>query len=886
MTPSDTVKTESSTRDQTGEPDSLLRAEQVHHLFAYAPVSMLATAVGSLVLGGILWNVASQTAILIWGVVNIGFVLARYHLLRGYMLADSESRRSRRWYTRYMALLGCSGIAMGSAGILLFPSGSPAHQLFLTFLLGGMTAGAVGWFSITPTAYLAYSIPTVLPILVKLLSSGNGLQPLMGGLLLLFSGLMFLNAHSMGRVMRGTFRAQLDRLALIDSLTAEKSRAENAAKALEREMLERIEAEKALQDSELQFRMLVETLNEGLSVVNEHGIIDYVNERLCEIVGYAEEELLGKPVADLFEEPFRPRFEDESFLRRVRRPTSKEMELVTPSGARVTILVSASPLFDDSLTFRGVIAAITDITYLKTAQRKLRESEEKYRMIFENSPLGIIHFDGSGRVTACNPAFGRISGTHADQLLGGSLLDYLEDEGMKEAVRTCLSGKSGHYEGNYRSAARDTWSYLKADYGAILAEDGSSLGGIGIIEDVSDRKRAEREMQDQVRFLQTLINTIPNPIFYKDVNGIYFGCNRAFEDRMGLKREEIIGKTVYDILPHSLAQPYDHMDKELLAKSGEDTSEAVLLYADGTLHSVLVNKATFSDADGNVAGLVGVDVDITERKLAEEELRRAHDDLEKRVAQRTAELAAANEELRLEISERKKAEDALRESSEKLKFFAYSVAHDLKSPAIGIFGLTRLLHKYYSELLDERGKSYCDQILKSSEHLAALVDEINVFVAAKEAPMRFELIQAQEILQMVREEFSPRFSLREIQWVESVNAVEVRADRLSMLRVLRNLVDNALKYGGDPLTEIRVDHRDLEDAHLFSVSDNGVGIDWEDTDKIFGLFQRNSTSRGIEGTGLGLAIVKEIVERHGGKIWVEPREGGGTVFSFTLSKGL
>jgi PAS domain S-box-containing protein len=860
--------------------------EQIHHLFAHAPVTMPATVISSLILAGIFWNVASRQAILIWLVVNIGFVLARYDLVLRYRRADTESRRSGRWYARFVVLLGCSGIAMGSAGIFLFPSDSPAHQMFLTFLLGGMMAGAVGAFSITLGAFLSYSVPTVLPVLVKLLSLGTGVQPLMGGMLLLFSGLMILSAHSMGRMTRETYRARLDHLTLIDSLTAEKSRAENALEALEHEMLDRIEAQKALQASELQFRMLVETLNEGLSVVDEHGIIDYVNERLCEIIGYAEEDLLGKPVADLFEEPFRPRFEDESFLRRVRKRTSNEMELVTPSGTRVTILVAASPLFDDSLKFRGVIAAITDITYLKTAERKLRESEEKYRMIFENSPLGIIHFDRNGRVTACNPAFGSILGTNAGQLLGVSLLDYLEDEGMKEAVRTCLSGKSGYYEGNYRSVTRGSWSYLKADYGAILAEDGCPLGGIGIIEDVSDRKRVEREMQDQVRFLQTLINTIPNPIFYKDVNGVYFGCNRAFEDRMGLKREEIIGKTVYDILPHALAQPYDDMDKELLAKSGEDSSEAVLLYADGTLHSVIVNKATFSDADGNVAGLVGVDVDITERKLAEEELRRAHDELEKRVAQRTAELAMANEELRLEINERKKAEEALRESSEKLKFFAYSVAHDLKSPAIGIFGLTRLLHKYYRDLLDERGNSYCDQILKSSEHLAALVDEINVFVSAKEAPLRFELIQLQEILQLVREEFSPRFSLREIRWVESIGAVEIRVDRLALLRVLRNLVDNALKYGGDPLTEIRINHEEQKEIHLFSVSDNGVGIDWEDTEKIFGLFQRNSTSRGIEGTGLGLAIVKEIVERHGGEVWVEPREGGGTTFHFTLSKNL
>lgn len=868
------------------DTEARLWSQQVAHLFAHAPLNMLATLVSSLILGAVLWSVTGHGVLGLWVLLNVGLLIPRYLVVRQYRHADPQSKRLPHWYRRFAVLLGCSGLAMGSAGFLLFPIESLIHQVFMIFILGGMVAGAVGAFSITAGAFLTYTVPVILPLLVKLLTFGTAMHAVMAGMLSLFFMLMMLNVLSIGRATRSSFTARLDHLSLIESLTAEKSKAEGAVKALEREMADRLEAQKALQSSELQFRMLVETLNEGLSVVNERGTIDYVNDRLCEIIGYPEGELLGKPVADLFEEPFRPRFEEASFQRRMKRRTSTEMELVTPRGERVSILVSASPLFDELEVFRGIIAAITDITFLKKAERSLRESEMKYRMIFQSSPLGIIHFDGNGVVTACNPAMGEIAGMDKQQFIGISLPDFLEDEAMKTAIESCLAGRQGHYEGHYQSVVGRRWSYLKATYGPILAEDGAVLGGIGVIEDVSDRKRAEKEMQDQLRLLQTLMNTIPNPVFYKDVNGIYFGCNRAFEDRIGLKREEIIGKTVYDILPHSIAEPYDSMDRHLLANPGEDSSEGVLLYADGSLHAVIVNKATFTDAEGNVSGLVGVDVDITDRKRAEEELRRAHGDLEIRVAQRTAELARANEELKLEISERRKAEEALREGSEKLKLFAYSVAHDLKSPAIGIFGLTRLLHRYYSDLLDERGKGYCDQILKSAEHLATLVDEINAYVAAKEAPLRLEAVNVREVLQMVRDEFSARLRLREIQWLESIGGDELRADRLSLVRLLRNLVDNALKYGGDPLTEIRIVCRELEDAHLFSVSDNGVGISREDKEKIFGVFQRNSTSRGTEGTGLGLAIVKELVDRHRGRVWVEPGNEGGTTFFFTIAKDL
>lgn len=139
---------------------------------------------------------------------------------------------------------------------------------------------------------------------------------------------------------------------------------------------------------------------------------------------------------------------------------------------------------------------------------------------------------------------------------------------------------------------------------------------------------------------------------------------------------------------------------------------------------------------------------------------------------------------------------------------------------------------------------------------------------------------------MVQDEFSARLRLRQIRWSAAVEAEEVRADRLGLLRLFRNLVDNALKYGGEPLSEIRVDYKELEDAHLFSVSDNGVGISREDAEKIFGLFQRNSDSWVTEGAGLGLAIVKELVERHQGEVWVEAGAGGGTTFFFTISKEL
>jgi light-regulated signal transduction histidine kinase (bacteriophytochrome) len=256
------------------------------------------------------------------------------------------------------------------------------------------------------------------------------------------------------------------------------------------------------------------------------------------------------------------------------------------------------------------------------------------------------------------------------------------------------------------------------------------------------------------------------------------------------------------------------------------------------------------------------------------------------VKERTAELASTNAQLTHQIEERRRAEEALKDASEKLKLFAYSVAHDLKSPAVGVYGLTKRLSKYARDVLDEKGRNYCNQIMRTAEHIANLVEKINVYIATKEARLTIETVNIGEILQMLKDEFSAQLSIRQIDWLKAETTAEIKADRLCMLRTFRNLVDNSLKYGGERLSKIWTGYEESEDFHIFSFSDNGKGLKEEDSEKVFGAFQRNETSRGVEGAGLGLAIVKEIAEQHGGKVWVESRSKRGITFYISISKNL
>jgi PAS domain S-box-containing protein len=240
-----------------------------------------------------------------------------------------------------------------------------------------------------------------------------------------------------------------------------------------------------------------------------------------------------------------------------------------------------------------------------------------------------------------------------------------------------------------------------------------------------------------------------------------------------------------------------------------------------------------------------------------------------------------------DITERKQIEEALQKSSEKIKLFAYSISHDLKSPAIALYGLTKRLHKDYEDILDEKGQRYCERILKTAGQIAALVEQINVFISTKEAPLNIERLAPKEVLQVIREEFSSQLNLREIRWSEPDDIPEIEADRLCLIRALRNLVDNALKYGGDALSEIDIKYKGSGEFHILSVKDNGTVPTKQDSQQdIFAPFVRGKTSKGIQGSGLGLTILKEIAEKHGGEVWFEHGHERGVTFYISILKNI
>ncbi len=258
--------------------------------------------------------------------------------------------------------------------------------------------------------------------------------------------------------------------------------------------------------------------------------------------------------------------------------------------------------------------------------------------------------------------------------------------------------------------------------------------------------------------------------------------------------------------------------------------------------------------------------------------------LEKRSLLR--QLTEQNNRLQQEIRGRAQLEEKLREEANKTMLFSYSIAHDIKAPAICIHGLTKLLVKNFRALLPEKGRSYCTQIQQSAEHILTLVDQIGLYLSAKESPLTIESVPLAEVIDSIREEFSLQFAARRIQLVEPAKLPTIRADRTALVRILRNCIDNALKYGGERLQKIIFRYKQTPQFHMLSLSNDGVSMSQDECESVFELFRREKSSRGVQGTGLGLAIVKEMIGRHKGEVWAEPDEEKGVVFHMSIAREL
>jgi PAS domain S-box-containing protein len=590
-------------------------------------------------------------------------------------------------------------------------------------------------------------------------------------------------------------------------------------------------AVQGLRESKERYQLLVETMNEGLALANSDYEFVFVNSRLCEMLGYSQEELLGHSLLEFTSDDSRDCFLEQMDRRRNGAAERYEVAWKGKNGDKVYTLVSPRGFYDAQGRFMGSLGVLTDINDRKRAEEALREAHGELERRVKQRTAQLVR---------------------ANKNLLQQIQERLSsEEALKES------------ETRYRLLAENVSDVIwTADLNLDITYVSPSIHHLLGLSPEETMELGLKKILTPASLEVALKTLAEEMILETQERG---AMNRSHDHELELTRRE--GSPVWEDLDLKRSRT---LELELIRKAGAPVWAEV--------------RTTFlRDPEGQPVGLLGVCRDISKRKAAEVELveHRAH--LEKLVAERTSALTWANRQLTEEIQERQSAQEALKKSAEKIKLFAYSVSHDLKSPAIGIYGLTKLLSRQYRDNLDERGQNYCDLILRSAEQVAHLVEEINLYIATKEIPLKIRTVKLKEVVRTVREEFSLQLSQRHIKWRAPGELPEIRADKLSIIRALRNLIDNALKYGGNDLSEITIGYGISPGFLILSVKDDGVGLNLKDPKKLFGLFQRSKTSGGIEGSGLGLAIVKEIAERHGGKVWVESHRGQGTTFYFSIA---
>ena len=241
-----------------------------------------------------------------------------------------------------------------------------------------------------------------------------------------------------------------------------------------------------------------------------------------------------------------------------------------------------------------------------------------------------------------------------------------------------------------------------------------------------------------------------------------------------------------------------------------------------------------------------------------------------------------------QIIKRRQAEEELVTQADMIKKFTNSVSHDLKNPAMAIHGLAKILKRKYREMDSGKLEDFLDQIEKSAAQVVSLSEDINIYISTREAPLRLQDLAIKEhIWKTIRDEFAPRLREKNITWVETdVDIPIIRADQNSLLRVFRNLVDNALKYGGSGLSEISLGYEASETHHILSVKNDGAPIPPDETKSIFEIFKRRGGEGTQPGTGLGLATVKEIAKNHKGDSWVISNAEDKTTFYISIAQNI
>ncbi len=628
-----------------------------------------------------------------------------------------------------------------------------------------------------------------------------------------------------------------------------------------RDISVRREAEKHLARMEGRYRGLLEAAPDAMVVVNQLGEIVLLNVQAEKRFGYRRDELVGQKVKNIIPEGFAERLladgtrsASEALAQQI--GTGIELYGRRKNGSDFPIEIMLSPL--ESVEGTLVTAAIRDISVRKEAERHLARMESRYRGLLEAAPDAMVVVNQGGGIVLLNVQAEKQFGYHRDELLGQRVKNIIPEgfaerliaDGLRSA-EDALAQRIG--TGIELMGRRKNGTEFPIEIMLSPLESAEGILVTAAVRDISVRKEAEKHLARMEGRYRGLLEAAPDAMVVVNQSGEIVLLNVQAEKQFGYRRHELVGQRVKNIIPEGFA--------ERLIADGLRSAEDALAQQigtgielngrrkDGSEFPIELMLSPLESAEGVL--VTAAIRDITTRRTAE-----AH--------------------LLLKVAE-------LNRSNIELGQFAYIASHDLQEPLRMVASYTQLLARRYKGKLDSDADEFIAFAVDGASRMQRLIQDLLAYSRVGTKGTELQTTSSEEALQQ---------SLNNLRGAISESGAlvthdplpAVLADEMQLVQLFQNLVGNAIKYQNPGIPRVHVAAvKDSEQKWAFSVQDNGLGIDPQYFEKIFGMFQRLHKRGEFAGTGIGLAICKKIVERHGGTISVESQPGHGSTFRFALA---
>jgi two-component system sensor kinase FixL len=594
----------------------------------------------------------------------------------------------------------------------------------------------------------------------------------------------------------------------------------------------------------------------ALVLLDAQGVVRSWSAAAERMLGWSAAQVIGRHISELGEPEDRE--EAERFMGRAAAMGRAEREgwLQRADGTLLWTELSLAALRADGGELIGFARLMRDATASRRATIEVAEGAARMKAVLDAVIDGILVIDENGTILSVNPAVQKIFGYPMGELVGRNVKVLMpqpyraEHDGYLEAYRTTgirrIIGIGREVVGR-----RSDGSTFPIDLSVSEVELGERRLFTGIVRDITARKRDEAAVRESEARLSAVVETAVDGILTIDEQGIVGTMNPAAERLFGYAAVEVVGRNISLLMPNPYRDEHDgYLDH--YRRTGERRiigigREVKGRRKDGTVFPI--ELAVSETVLGERRFFTGIVRDITERKGAEESLARQAQELER--------------------------------SNAELQQFAYAASHDLQEPLRMITSYVQLLERRYGERLGSEGEQFVGYVVEGARRMGQLIDDLLRYSRVETGSEPAQEVEAGDVLMSVLGLLAPaiREAGAEVHFSELPH---LRLSRVHLEQLFQNLVTNAIKFRAAEPPRIEISAARHGAMWQIAVADNGIGIAPEYFEKIFAMFHRLHTREQYPGTGVGLAICKKIVERYGGRIWVESAPGRGATFRFEL----